>query len=120
MASPNASLALRLQQSKTYEVLEPTYRQGWIQYCLQRREVELVQPVDGESFGDCPKSDILNTVKDRLNNSYGMAAGCFFACKKNRLSSAIPTLEFWCYFYGDSKSNNWKIKSTEVEKDDAG
>ena len=112
MASPNAAIALRLRQSRTFEVVPPPYRDAWLAACLEVPEGHLDPPGDGIVWED-PIGDRLSLkVKNRLND-YGLAAGYEFIIVKHRLMS----LKVACKHYGFTKLNTHKLKDDVVRKD---
>src|SRR4051812_19372069 len=52
MASINAAVALRLQNSPTYEVVLLTYKASWLAYYMKIAEADMEPPADGQIFGD--------------------------------------------------------------------
>jgi hypothetical protein len=116
MASPNASLAQRLQQSPTYAVLGETYRQAWLQHCLKLGEDRISKPRTGEVFRTLPNAQMSKSILGRLND-YGIAAGCEFVTKSSDFKHWTPNITFLCSFHGTRKANKHKLKDELVRVD---
>ena len=117
MASPNASLALRLQQSHTYAICPPTYRESWLKQALRIPEDRMKLPVNGEVFETLPKDEMGPAILKRLMD-YGFVAGVEFKNKRADWSHhSTPNILFTCRFSGTKKANNHKIQSETVEYD---
>ena len=116
MASPNAALALDLQQSATYQVVPEPFRDAWISTLLQYPPEDIEKPRNGEAFESRPKEELKDAISRRLNR-YGLAAGCRFVVTANRLTQKKPSIEFSCKFHGKKKDNKWKLNDTLKRKD---
>src|SRR4051812_44223089 len=99
MASPNASLALRLEQSPIYTALGATYRQSWLEHCLKLGEDRVSKLRDGEVYETLPDKQMAKSVLQRLND-YGIAAGCAFAICRSDFKYTPPNMTFTCAFFG--------------------
>jgi hypothetical protein len=119
MASPNASLALRLQQSPTYTALGATYRQAWLEHCLKLGEDRVSKPRDGEVYETLPDKQMSKLVLQRLND-YGIAAGCAFAICRSDFKHPHPNVTFTCVFFGSKTANKHKIPEERVTRDGEG
>lgn len=115
MASPNASLARRLQESKTFEKVDPRYREVWLRHCIELGEEGISCPQDGEIFFKRMDKTMTEIVLRRLNN-YGFASGSFFMTTKNRMSSSPPSIVFQCLFHSTKRVSH-KKKGAQVPED---
>lgn len=119
MASSNANLALRLQRSRTFAVLQDTYRQSWLEHCMTIPEEEMHPLGNDVVLGDEDVAkgwEVGQRVVDKLN-VYGMVSGSFWRCTNYRKTHLTPALEIRCYFAGKAKVSGLE---DEVQRDNEG
>lgn len=107
MASPNASFARRLQESKTFEKVDYRYREAWLAHCIELGEERISCLEDNEVFFESTDKTISETILRRLNN-YSFASGSFFVIAKNRMSSSPPSILFRCLFHSTERVSHRK------------
>jgi hypothetical protein len=120
MASPNA-LALRLQQSTTYQRLPMTYRDSWLSSCLKLPPEDIDFPLAEQTFPGYRRGDrlILGELVTKRLRSYGLVTGCSYVRRKTEEVAANDTacVEIRCIFHGSKTLNTRKLLADEVEYD---
>ena len=113
MASSNAALALRLQQSPTYTKLPKTYRIPWLEACLKLplQDIDFpLTPQDFEGYSRDDRVELGELVTQRLRN-YGLVTGSSYVRDKSHVNhkTGAATIEIKCIFHGVKTANKHNL-----------